>query len=150
MALGTIALTFDLDLQVEDVRRRFKSAVKGAQGVVARALLADAYAYVPVLSGALRDSGRVEHIPTLDDSIVWTRVVFGSNPDVLYAEYQHEEDLRHPSLGFKGRAKYLQKPFDANSRFYLALYELELSNRLNSDDEVSDALAALGIFPPSV
>lgn len=147
---GTVSLTFELDLHVEAIKKRFLSAVKGAQGVVARALLADAYAYVPVLTGALRDSGRVEHIPTLDDSIVWTRVVFGSDPDVLYAEYQHQEYLRHPSLGFRGRALYLQKPFDANARFYLALYELELQNRLASDEEVNDALFALGIFPPSV
>ena len=145
---GEISIDLTLKAQVEQVRQRFLRAVQASQEVVARALLADALSYVPVLTGALIDTGRVEHIPTFDDTLVFTRVVFGSN-EVVYAERQHEEVFNHPQLGFRGRAKYLERPFTANIDFYYALYELELENRLNSDDDPGEVLGQLGVSSPT-
>ena len=131
--LGSINVSFD----TRDARRWLgqyrqwsQRAASHAQRVVAHELLRDAALYTPVLTGALRDSGRVEDVPTFDQSVMAVRVVFGSF-EVIYARIQHEKPFNHPSLGFYGAAKFLERPLLHNYAFYqqLFLVEYELAMR---------------------
>ncbi len=128
---GTIALTLSSDTHLNDVKVAIRAAVRTAQLRVAQQLLADSRAFVPILSGALIDSGRIEVIPPItDDGMEVVRVVYGST-EVVYAEIQHDEPFHHPSLGFFGRALYLRKPYDLNKRYYYELFVLELRRALS-------------------
>ena len=126
--VGTIQVSFETD----DVRRRLgefrewsSRAAYSAQLIVARELLKDAKLFVPVLTGALKDSGRVEPLPVYDDTLRVVRVIFGS-AQVVYAAIQHENpDYWHPSLGFHGATKFLEKPLRQNREFYLYLFLAE-------------------------
>ena len=128
---GTIALDLSAAFDGERLKGAFVKAAEAALLAVAEALLTDAYAFVPVLTGALRDNGRVERVPPPDpkDVVDVIRVVY----DLPYAAVQHERHYRHPSLGFTGRALYLQKPFELNGRFYVALFEFEMARRLETE-----------------
>lgn len=125
MAAGSFEFNVNTQLARRDLRQYGKlipEAVQKALRAVADALLRDAYLYVPVLSGALRDSGRVQEL--VDGSRHVAQVVFG-NFDVVYAEIQHEVEFNHPGLGFFGAAKYLEKPFINNYEFYRILFVTE-------------------------
>lgn len=126
--IGTISIDLDfgsfrrdLDIFVTEVRE----AVRHALFVVARELWKDSKLYVPVLTGRLRDSGRVKESPySISDSIE-VRVIYG-NEVVTWAIKQHEVPYNHPSLGFFGPAKYLDKPLQQNYGFYLSLFNTEV------------------------
>ncbi len=114
---------------VADMKKELRDAVSEALRVVAHALLVDSRAFVPVLSGKLLDSGRVERVEGLANGIVYWRVVYG-NDLIPYALTQHEDPYNHPSLGFFGRARYLQRPWELNKRFYHELFQLVLRQRI--------------------
>jgi len=124
--------SFSIDFDTSDFRglvghiRRFSlEAADYALLVVANELLRDAQLYVPVLSGRLRDSGRVEDMPEPEGAhIRRVRVVYG-NADVMYAWIQHEVPYNHPSLGLYGPAKYLETPLMMNHNFYMSLFAVE-------------------------
>lgn len=131
---GSIQVSFE----AEDARRRFSEirewssrAAHNAQLIVARELLKDAKLFVPVLTGALKDSGRVETLPAFDDTVTVVRTIFGS-ADVVYAALQHDnETYWHPSLGFRGATKFLERPLLVNREFYLYLFLAEYRFALN-------------------
>ena len=133
---GSIEVKFDVD-DHEEVFSKFllqaPDAAAHAIRVVAKELLRDSKLYVPVLTGDLKDTGRVEDVLTLDDAVRMVRVVYG-NHKVLYARIQHEKAFNHPSLGIFGPAKFLETPLLRNAVFYGALlvaeYELYLKNNL--------------------
>jgi len=110
---------------MQTLSRDMRTAVTHALSVVARELLQDARLYVPVLTGRLRDSGRVENMPTMSDAVVAFNVVYGGD-QIDYAIRQHEVPFNHPSLGFFGPAQYLEKPLRQNYQFYLALFTVEV------------------------
>lgn len=136
--LGTIDVTFNT-ADAQELLKVFANVMPDAAAhalkVVAEELLRDSKLYVPVLTGALKDSGRVEELPTIDDALRVVRVIYGS-ADVLYARIQHEKPFNHPSLGFFGPAKFLQEPLTRNAQFYglllVAEYELYLTQNLPS------------------
>lgn len=101
-------------------------AIDHALAVVARELLIDAKMHVPVLTGALKSSGRVEDMPDFDAAVRTVRVVFGDPFLIRYAAIQHEKPYWHPSLGFYGAAKFLEKPLEQNAVFYLELMRVEV------------------------
>ncbi len=130
----------DISFAVEDAQKVFSLfakvmpvAAEHAIRVVAKELLADSKLFVPVLTGALKDSGRVEEIPTLDKAVRVVRVIYG-DVMTLYARIQHEKPFNHPSLGLFGAAKFLEKPLIQNAQFYVRLlvaeYELYIKNEL--------------------
>lgn len=112
-----VSMLFDL----KGLKAGFKAAAEHALRAIAERLLSDSRIFVPVLTGALKDSGHVEIMPTLNEAISAFRVVY----DVSYAERQHEVEYRHPSLGFFGAAKYLEKPLTLFGEFYINLYTFE-------------------------
>lgn len=121
---GTFSVRFKPDIPVRRVKRGAQQAMEYALVKVAERLLADSRIYVPVLTGALKDSGKVELIPTLDQAVRYVQVTYNTD----YAERQHEIPYRHPSLGFYGAAKYLTKPLEAYGPFYLELFVLEFNS----------------------
>lgn len=132
----TVFGSIDVTFSVEDARQvlagfalQVPAAAEHAIRVVAEALLQDSQLFVPVLTGQLKDSGRVEEVPTIDQAIKVVRVVYG-DLETVYARIQHEKPFNHPSLGFYGAAKYLEKPLMLNADFYAKLlvaeYELAL------------------------
>lgn len=129
--VGTISVNISLESFSSNVKQELQNAAEQALVEVAHALLADSRAFVPVLSGALIDSGRVEVVPSLLDAINVVRVVYG-NEGVPYAIRQHEEPFRHPSLGFTGRALYLARPFELNARFYQELFAISFRRFLGA------------------
>lgn len=118
---------FEIDVKtlfnLDELKKGFEEAAEYALEKVAERLLADSRIYVPVLTGALKSSGHVEKMPTTDDAVKSFRVIY----DMSYAEKQHEEEFRHPSLGFFGAAKYLEKPLDLFREFYIELYTFEFN-----------------------
>lgn len=133
MARGSFEIRINSDAarrQIAELRHKASLAAESALRAVARELLADTRLYVPIFTGALKDSGRVEEF-TLTDAIRVARVVFGDTQKVVYAAIQHEVPFNHPSLGYYGAAKYLERPLQANLRFYLLLFAAEYQAALN-------------------
>lgn len=104
-----------------DLKEGFRKAASFALEKVAERLLSDSRLFVPVLTGQLRDSARVEQFPTMFDAVVEFRVRYS----MPYAKTQHEDQYNHPSLGFYGAARYLAKPLELFGDFYLRLYQFE-------------------------
>lgn len=128
--LITIDIKADKLKKVVDLfHERLNAAIERALVAVANELLRDSRMYVPVLTGALRNSGRVERV-YFNDVLHIVRVVYG-NALVRYAYYQHEKPLNHPGLGFTGAAKYLEKPLLQNMEFYDFLFMLHLRLELS-------------------
>lgn len=94
--------------------------------IVAQELLKDSRLFVPVLTGALHDSGYVEVMPTLSEARRVVRVIY----PLSYAFKQHEIPYWHPSLGFYGAAKFLEIPLQRFASFYFALFAAEYERRL--------------------
>lgn len=120
--------------------RRFKSdvskmsdsmadVINDALLATAQLLLEDSRPYVPVLTGDLQDTGRVEVVKRFLGQTDIVKVVYGSEA-VQYAYRQHEESFNHPSLGFTGAAKYLLIPYQTNRRFYLEFFSNEVESKL--------------------
>ena len=130
---GEFALIFDpsqVKAQIKALRKHIVEASVAAWKVVAERLLFDARVFVPVLTGDLLRSGRVEVEPALrPGQAPMVQVVFGSDL-VVYAETQHEDPYNHPSLGFFGAAKYLERPWQINQAYYLDLWHLEFDRAL--------------------
>lgn len=134
---GTITLDVSFELGGKgliDLSDRIKAAASAAMRAVAEALLADSRAFVPILSGKLLDSGRIEEIPNLDTGSIHYRVVYG-NDAVMYAKTQHDDAYNHPSLGFFGRARYLAKPMELNGRYYAELATLVMRQHMGASVE---------------
>ena len=130
---GQFAITFDPSeaiAEIEALRSQITEASVAAWKVVAERLLFDSRVFVPVLTGDLLRSGRVEvEAITRPGTAPKVRVVFGSDL-IVYAETQHEDPYNHPSLGFFGAAKYLERPWQLNQAYYLALWRLEFNRTL--------------------
>lgn len=127
---GGIELTFDasqIQQSLEQYRELSGEVIQEALEVVAREFLKDSKLYVPVLTGALKDSGHVEVAPLFtENSERVVRVVY----DVFYAWIQHEQPFWHPSLGFYGPARYLEIPLIRFGGFYMALFVEEYNTRM--------------------
>lgn len=129
---GTISVSIDGPrLGFTDViEGALREANRQALRAVGEALLQDTPGFTPILTGDLLRSGRVEELRNpFEGGNDAVRIVFGDS-DIAYAEYQHEEELNHPSLGFFGRAEYLRRPLELNGRFYVELYRFEMRRAL--------------------
>jgi len=124
---GSFAVTVNSRVKVRELKNRLADAAEHALVQVARRLLADSKAFVPVLTGALKDSGKVEIFPTLKQAVSMVRVVY----DLEYAERQHEIPYNHPSLGFFGAARYLTKPLEMFGDFYQRLFTFEMQRYID-------------------
>ncbi len=118
---GTFTLSITENFPAKKLKKGMTAAAEFALRQVAERLLSDSRIFVPVLTGALKDSGRIEEQPSFGDAVKAIRVLY----DLRYAEKQHEDEFRHPSLGFFGAAKYLTKPLELFGDFYLQLYVFE-------------------------
>lgn len=118
---GTFSLNITENFPAKKLKKGFQAAAEFALHQVAERLLSDSRIFVPVLTGALKDSGKIVEQPSFGDAVEAVRVTY----DLRYAEKQHEEEFRHPSLGFFGAAKYLTKPLEQFGDFYLRLYTFE-------------------------
>lgn len=105
-------------------------AIEAGIEKAAKELLKDCRPYVPMLTGALRDSGRVEDLENLAFRLIWD----AANPanNYVYARKQYEEVLQH--VDGRYAARWVEKVFRANPLRYLnlaALYmEFELARIL--------------------
>lgn len=123
---GAFSVTIKNQLKIPELKKRLTAASEYALVQVANRLLADSRAFVPVLTGDLKDSGRVETMPTSDEAFRVIRVIY----DMSYAEKQHEGDYWHPSLGYFGAAKYLAKPLELFGAYYIQLFEFEFKRHV--------------------
>ena len=121
MSDGSFSINVTKKFPLRALRKGFAAATEYALKRVADRLLSDSRQFVPVLTGALKDSGFVEVMPTVDQAFAMVKVIYPLD----YAETQHEDEYRHPSLGFRGAAKYLQKPLDLYTDFYFELFAFE-------------------------
>lgn len=121
MAEGSFSIDVSKKFSVREIKQGFADATQYALMRVAERLLSDSRQFVPVLTGALKDSGTVEIMPKIDDAFEMVRVTYPLD----YAETQHEDEYRHPSLGMFGAAKYLAKPLEQFGSFYLELFTFE-------------------------
>lgn len=129
---GQFSITISTSLGSAGFKKKLVAACVEAWKVVAERLLQDAAVFVPILTGDLLRSGRVEVFPGVGKNGVPTvSVVFGSD-FVDYAETQHEDPYNHPSLGFFGAAKYLERPLAINEPFYRLLFQSELRRQLGN------------------
>ena len=107
-----------------------RAAAQAAWEEVAQEVLRDSFVFVPVLSGDLLRSGRIEVTHTgFALQSVRISVVYGGNA-IGYAETQHEDPYNHPSLGFFGAAKYLERPWTLNAVFYQELWKFAFDRAL--------------------
>lgn len=117
--------------QIQDLKSDLRTQIQRGLREIAQQLLIDSRPFVPVLTGDLQRSGRVEVEAFSIDDFEIARVVYGS-AIVAYAYRQHEEEFNHPSLGFRGAAKYLERPFALNQRYYFELFRLRLGKYLTN------------------
>lgn len=126
---GTFEITFNAESMsglLSELQGAFIEAIDRALIVVAEQLLKDSKLYVPVLTGQLRDSGRTHDLPDPPKGFERRVQVIYGDADVIYAWIQHETPFNHPSLGFFGPAKYLEKPLTLNAAYYEQLFIAEV------------------------
>jgi len=123
---GIFTVNWDINFDVKVTKKNVLDAVLFASRTVAERWLSDSKDYVPVLTGALKDSGYVARAKIAGSAAVRFSVFYNTR----YAEKQHEEEFNHPSLGFFGRAAYLTKPLEANKDFYEQLFALAMKRYL--------------------
>jgi len=128
---GYVAMDIRNAVSIQSIKDRLAKAVVHAQIAVARRIQSDSQAFVPVLTGRLKDSSSIQVLPTISKALSIVRVVY----DTPYAERQHNVPYNHPSLGFFGAAKYLSAPLEQNSSYYQALFELEVERYLRFDGD---------------
>lgn len=121
MVEGSFSVNVTKKFPLRALKVGFAAATDYALKRVAERLLSDSRQFVPVLTGALKDSGFVEVMPDVDLAFSMVKVIY----PLPYAETQHEDEYRHPSLGFRGAAKYLQRPLDLFADFYFELFAFE-------------------------
>lgn len=110
MARATLGATIDGLADLARANARVRAAIKQAQAdamrAEAEALLADSQLLVPVETGALKASGRVEDVRLAGDSSDFVVAYGGEGID--YAIRQHEDLTLHHPQG--GSAKFLERP----------------------------------------
>ena len=130
---GKIAFDLSTDTRpVDRIKKGFMAARREALQIVAREILTDTYAYVPVLTGALKDSGRIEFSPGFNDVDEVVKVIYGDDQTIAYAKTQHDDPYHHPSLGFYGRAAWFERVWALNGPYYAELFSLEFSSQLGA------------------
>lgn len=99
------------------LRDKIIKAIEKGIELTAEQLLRDARPYVPMLTGALRDSGRVEKLKRLAYRLIWD----AANPinGFVYAERQHEEVFQH--VDGKYAAEWVTRTLKANKGRYTFL-----------------------------
>jgi len=131
-AEGAFSVSVNANVKVKGLKNRLAAGAEFALKRVAERLLVDSQAFVPVLTGALKDSGTIEVQPTLRQAVSIVRVLY----PIDYAERQHEVPYNHPSLGFYGAAKYLQKPLELFGNFYQRLFAFEMERYIELRGDV--------------
>ena len=131
MAEGSFSIDWKTNIDFSKVTEDIAKAAQHASRLVAEKWLFDSKDFVPVLTGRLKDSGRVERRRLKEDA---ANFVYGVIYETPYATKQHEEEFQHPSLGFFGAAKYLTKPLAANKDFYMTLFTLAMRRFLERRD----------------
>ena len=73
---GQFKVDVNLLFDLKGLKKGFMAAAEAAMRAVAERLLSDSRIYVPVLTGALKDSGRVEVMPSFGEAVTAFRVVY--------------------------------------------------------------------------
>ena len=102
--------------KIRDARMTVRAKVAAALKAEMMLVLEEAKSRVPVDTGALRDSGRVE-IEDNGSGPIRARITFG-NETVHYAVEVHENIQAHHPRG--GEAKYLESALNEEARLLLA------------------------------
>ncbi|MFH0814313.1 MAG: hypothetical protein V2A69_15970 [Pseudomonadota bacterium] len=112
------------------LKEAFEKAIATGIRLAAKELLKDCRPYVSMLTGRLRDSGRVEELENYAFKLVWD----AANPKsgYIYAAYQHNKILQH--VDGKYAAKWVSRTLEVNKGRYVMLanrlIEAELSRVL--------------------
>lgn len=115
-----VDIKFDVSSALQGLAKA-KDAIHQAitRGVrrAAQQLLRDCKPYIPMLTGALRDSGRVEQLEDYAFMLVWD----AANPDngYIYASKQYDEVLQH--VDGRYAAKWVRRVLSNNKDYYLLL-----------------------------
>ena len=118
----------NLDEYVANRIARLPQVCQDALNEGAEVVLEDAKSLVPVKTGALRDSGRIE--PGLGD-LPSVTIAFGGD-GVDYALRVHEDlEMRHPNGGIP---KYLEEAYLRNEDYLLRLIGERIMELFNAKD----------------
>lgn len=95
---------------------------------IAKLLVKDSRPNIPLLTGKLRDSGKIEKmLENFAFKLVWDASNLSNN--YSYAQRQYQEVLQH--IDGKYAAKWVEKTFENNRQYYLTLLQTNFSNALN-------------------
>lgn len=118
--------------EIRLLKNKLPEIFSEALSYAANMLLDDCRKYVPLLTGALRDSGHLEKdLKSYVITLIWN----AENPDngYIYAEKQYKEVLQHINGRFA--AEWVKKAVDENPQKYTRIVALivrrELARRYN-------------------
>jgi len=115
-----IKIRFDANnvlLNLAKYRKAVGESIVAGIEYASNILLQDCRPYVPMLSGALRDSGKVVYLENFAFKLVWN----AANPsnNYVYAKRQYEEVFQH--VDGRYAAKWVEKTLAANPYRYTFL-----------------------------
>ena len=123
-------ITFNIEnVRIAELRKVCDMALKEGVKGAAKILLRDCRPYIPMLTGKLRDSGRISQLEYYAFQLIWdaANLKYG----YVYAKKQYEEVLQH--VDGKYAAKWIHRVLEANpGRYsYIAtrLAEMELKRK---------------------
>lgn len=113
---------------IRKLRSSFDRAIHESIKETARLVLKDSRPFIPLLTGRLRDSGRVEELERYTFKLIWDAANPKSN--FIYAEVQYKKVLNH--IDGRYAAKWVEKTFNSNRQFYVNFMFQSLQNKLEN------------------
>lgn len=120
-----LRITIDSSNALSNIKQIKDNAVRviiASLKSAANALLKDSRKYVPIDTGQLRDSGRVEEESLLAMRLIWDAA---SEKGFIYAQKQYSEVLNH--IDGRYAAKWVEKAFNENQQKYLNIFFLSFN-----------------------
>lgn len=116
---------------LDKFRRVADAAIEKAVELTATQLMRDVRPRIPLLTGALRDSGQISSVQRAMHNYAFSLVWNAANPrnSYIYATRQYEEVFQH--VDGKYAAKWVSRTIDDNPGRYTFLVTRFLSTELN-------------------
>lgn len=122
-----IKISFDTTaLRIQEFRQQVDIAIQDAVKMASQALLRDCRPFIPMLTGKLRDSGKVQMLQDYAFKLVWDAANIRSG--YIYAEIQYRKILQH--IDGRYAAKWVEKTLQANQGRYEFLVRRWLEYKL--------------------
>jgi len=105
-------------------KKAFHKAINTGIEKATKVLLRDCRPYIPMLTGKLRDSGRIEKLENYAFQLVWD----AANLGFMYAKRQYEEIFQH--VDGRYAAEWVKKTLDANPNRYQFMASMFVKSEL--------------------